>query len=99
MGRLGVAPAGLCLCFCDWPVDRPTSRDCAEYFAESETRIGVAAVDQSRRGRHLDQLRDIAGAQFGHHGFAVTTHRMDFQMQQRSEEHTSELQSPMYLVC
>jgi hypothetical protein len=42
--------------------------------------VGLGPFDQSGRGGHLNHLRHIAGAQFGHHGLAIAAHGMDFQM-------------------
>src|ERR1017187_1918628 len=70
---------------------------------EQEFRRVVSPVDMqvARGGMHLHAVafprkRDIGGGI--HHHEPAVLHAID-QLADRSEEHTSELQSPMYLVC
>src|SRR5437764_9552225 len=55
--------------------------------------------DRSRLEIHADRAdaQDLVGVV--HVGLPLLDTRRDPTMQKRSEEHTSELQSPMYLVC
>src|SRR5437764_3446205 len=50
----------------------------------------------------LTHTRKVGQVARMHHLFAILLHRLTYREkdgEQRSEEHTSELQSPMYLVC
>src|SRR3712207_9466003 len=69
------------------------------HVAESATRFAPTEVWESKNPWLLERVElipDSGGAGRHRGGLGV---QFDFQMRERSEEHTSELQSRQYLVC
>src|SRR5574341_311621 len=90
----------------DLRTDRPIDNiaDFDEHFAEhpalfrDERRIRRDAVQESETGRFLDFF-DASGIKEEFHGYILSCAVVMLCVPLRSEEHTSELQSPTNLVC
>src|SRR2546426_4621919 len=65
---------------------------------QREHRLGLEIIF-SRRGEKADQVIQRLAAEFGSSCAVVSSDREIIDFARRSEEHTSELQSPCNLVC
>src|SRR5437763_5446073 len=89
------AGSGSMTWFCCVVIRRPPRSTLFPYTTLFRSTIGVItnAAEPRLDNRHTRRLV----ADWRRHGAAVDTY--EFAAAERSEEHTSELQSPMYLVC
>src|ERR1017187_5703625 len=80
-----------------WPAFAPRVRGGGGCFHDRAAGRAGRAVGGAERPDHAGQYRPGPAGPGGHHGAAGAPRRAGGGG--RSEEHTSELQSPMYLVC